>query len=57
MLFHVLGHVNALKHLFVVEQELGQRFCELGFADSGRTQEQERANGFVMFLEASADKQ
>jgi hypothetical protein len=35
MLFHELGHVQANHRLFVVEQKLGKRAAELGFADAG----------------------
>ena len=43
VLLHELGHVDAHHRLFGVEQELGERLAQLGLADAGGTQEQERA--------------
>ena len=42
-LLHVLAHVDPGHRRVVVEQELGQRARELGLADAGRAEEQERA--------------
>ena len=44
VLLHVLGHVDADHVGLVVEQELGQRARQLGLADAGRPQEDERAD-------------
>jgi len=41
VLLHELRHVDADHRLFGIEQELGERFAQLGLADTGRTQEQE----------------
>ena len=38
----------------VVEQELGERAAELGLADAGRAEEDERADRPVRVLEAGA---
>ncbi len=42
MLLAVLAHVDADHRALVVEQELRQRFRELGLTDTGRAQEHER---------------
>ena len=42
-----LGHVDADQVLLGIEQELGERLAELGLADAGRPEEQERAVGAV----------
>ena len=44
MLLHVLAHVDADHRPLVVEQELGERPGQLGLADAGRAEEQERAD-------------
>jgi hypothetical protein len=44
VLLHELGHVDAHHGLFGVEQELGQRLAQLGLADAGGAEEQERAD-------------
>ena len=44
VLLHVLGHVDAHHGVLVVEQELGQRARQFGFADAGRAQEDERTD-------------
>ena len=44
MLLHVLGHVDARHRLLRVEHELRQRAGQLGLADAGRAEEQERAD-------------
>ena len=41
---HVLGHVNAHHRMFIVKQEFGQSPGQLGFADAGWTEENERSN-------------
>jgi hypothetical protein len=43
VLLHELGHVDAHHGLLGVEQELGQGLAQLGLADTGRPEEQERA--------------
>ena len=43
VLLHELGHVDADHGLFGVEQELRQRLAQLGLADAGGPEEQERA--------------
>ncbi len=49
--FLILAHVDASHHRVVVEQELGQRFGQLGFADARRAEEDERADGFARVVE------
>ena len=44
VLLHVLAHVDADHGPLVVEEELGQRPGQLGLADAGRAEEQERAD-------------
>ncbi len=48
---HVLRHVEPGDRVFVVEQELGERFRQLGLADAGRAEEQERAGRTRRVLE------
>jgi hypothetical protein len=43
VLLHVLGHVERDQRLLVTEQELGERLGELGLADAGGAEEDERA--------------
>ncbi len=43
--FHVFGHVDADHQLFVVEKKFGEGARQLGFADAGWPQENERADG------------
>ena len=47
VLLHVLAHVDADHRPLVVEQEVGQRAGQLGLADAGRAEEQERADRAV----------
>lgn len=47
VLLAVLAHVDADHGPLVVEQEVGQRLRQLGFADTGRPEEKERAGGPV----------
>ena len=54
MLLHVLGHVDPDHRVLGVEHELGERAGELGLADAGRAEEQERADRPVGILEAGA---
>ena len=54
MLLHVLGHVDADHRVLVAEQELGQRAAELGLADAGGAEEDERAGGALRVLDPGA---
>ena len=47
VLLHVLGHVDPDHRVLRVEHELGQRARQLGLADAGRAEEQERADRAV----------
>ena len=47
VLLHVLAHVDARERLLVVEEEFGERLGELGLADAGGPDEEERAQGPV----------
>ena len=53
-LLAVLAHVDAHHGLLVVEQELGERLRELGLADAGRAEEQERTGRPVGVGDAGA---
>ena len=44
MLLHVLAHVDADHRPLVVEEEVGQRAGQLGLADAGGAEEEERAD-------------
>ena len=50
MFLHELGHIKANHRLFVVEQKLGERAAQLGLADAGRSEKDERADGPVFIL-------
>ena len=52
VLLHVLGHVDADHRVLGVEHELGQRAGQLGLADAGRAEEQERADRAVGVAQA-----
>ena len=54
MLFHVFGHVEANQRLLVVEKKFGERSGQLGLADAGRAQENERADGPLRIGKAGA---
>ena len=54
VLLHELAHVDANHRLITVEQHLGQRLAEFGFAHAGRAQEDERADRPVRVLQARA---
>ena len=54
VLLHVLAHVDADHRLLGVEQELRQRPGQLGLADAGGPEEQERADRAVGVLQAGA---
>ena len=54
VLLAVLRHVDAHHRLLVVEQELGERLGELGLADAGRAEEQERSGRPVGVGDAGA---
>jgi hypothetical protein len=47
VLLAVLAHVDADHGPLVVEEELGQRLGELGLADAGGTEEEERCRSAV----------
>ena len=53
-LLHVLAHVDPDHRVLVVEQELGQGARQLGLADAGRAEEQERADRPARVLEPGA---
>ena len=44
VLLHVLGHVDADHGVLVVEQALGQRAADLGLADAGGAEKDERTD-------------
>ena len=54
VLLHVLGHVDAHHRALVVEQKPRERAGELGLADAGRPEEQERAERPVRVRQAGA---
>ena len=54
VLLHVLGHVDPDHRVLGVEHELGERPRQLGLADAGRAEEQERADRPVGVLEPGA---
>ena len=54
VLLHVLAHVDADHRVLRVEHELGQRAGQLGLADAGRAEEQERADRPVRVAQAGA---
>ena len=54
MLLHVLGHVDLDERVLVAEQELGERAGELGLADAGGAEEDERAARALRILDARA---
>ena len=50
-LLHVLRHVDANQGVLVTEQVLGQSAGKLGFSDTGRAEEDERADRPLRILE------
>jgi hypothetical protein len=52
MLFHVFRHVHPDQRGFIVEQELGQGLGQLGLADTGGAEEDERAHRPVRILQS-----
>ncbi|EAP78060.1 hypothetical protein ISM_07185 [Roseovarius nubinhibens ISM] len=54
MFLHELRHVDAHHGAVVVKEELGHRLGELGLADTGRPEEQERAQRPVLVIEPGA---
>ena len=54
VLLLIFRHVDADHGLFVVEEELGQGAGQFGFADAGRAQKDERADGPLRILQAGA---
>ena len=53
-LIHIFGHIHAYHQIFVAEHCLRQRFGKLGFAHARRSQEDERADGTALVLNARA---
>ena len=49
-----LTHVEAYHRTLRAEEELGERACDLGFADARGPEEEERADGAVRVLQAGA---
>src|SRR5688572_25753633 len=54
VLLHVLRHVDAHHRMLVVEQKIGERTSRLGLADTGRSEEDERADRPVRILKPGA---
>src|SRR5256714_15370224 len=54
VLLHELAHVEAYHRALGAEEELGERACDLGFADARGPQEEERADGAVRVLQPGA---
>ena len=54
MPFLIFRHIDANHVFLVIEHELGQRAGQLGFADSGGTEKNKRADGPVRIFEAGA---
>ena len=52
VLLHVLAHVELDERALVAEEQLGERLGELGLADPGRAEEDERARGALRVLQA-----
>ncbi len=44
MFLHVLRHVDTHHGVFIIEKELGQGFCKLGFPDTGGAEKYERSH-------------
>ena len=57
MLLHVFGHVEAHDLAVAVEELLRERLRQLRLADAGRAEEEERADGAVLVLDAGAGAQ
>ena len=54
VLLHVFAHVDTYHGGFIIEEELGQGFGQLGLAHAGGTQEDEGAQRAVFILKAGA---
>ena len=54
MLLHVLRHVDTRHRVFVAEEELRESARQLGLADAGWAEEDERAGWALGVLEAGA---
>ena len=54
VLLHIFTHVESHHHVFVCEHEFCERLCQLGFADAGRTKEQERADWLAFITDPRA---
>src|SRR5690606_29282584 len=54
VLFHEFRHIDAQQRLLVIEEEGGERLCQLRLANARRPEEQERADRPVRILKARA---
>ena len=54
VLLFVLRHVETKHGRLVIEEEVGQRFCQLGLTCSSRTKEEERTHGLSFLVQARA---
>ena len=54
VLLHILGHIDADHRLLAVEEFGRERLGELGLADAGGAEEEERADGATRILDAGA---
>ena len=52
--FLIFAHVDARQHLVVVEEELGERFGQLGLADARRAEEDERSDRLARVVQSGA---
>ena len=50
MPFHEFAHVDPHHRRFVIEHDLGECLADFGFANTGRSQEQERTDWLVGVL-------
>ncbi len=52
VLLHVFGHIDTDQRVLVAEHRLGQCLAQLGLADAGRTEEQERTDRALRVAQA-----
>ena len=52
VLLHIFGHIDADHGVFVTEHGLGQCLAQLGLADTGRAEEQERTDRALRVAQA-----
>ena len=52
VLLHEFGHIDPDHRLFTVEEKIGQRTGKFGFADTGGTKKDKRAQWSVRVLQA-----